>query len=73
VIELLTNVVRRAFEHPRMTTVCRPNGDPSRSAVTAEIAATRPGWVVILIGAVWIVVVALAQSALRRLTGRRGQ
>jgi hypothetical protein len=54
----VTTVLARRRDHPRRR---RPCGDPSRGAVTAEIAAALPGLVVILISAVWIVVVALAQ------------
>src|SRR5215207_6458166 len=39
----------------------RPAGDLDGGAVTAEIAAALPALVVIVVGAVWLVVVALAQ------------
>jgi TadE-like protein len=39
----------------------RSRGDPTRGAVTAEIAAALPALAVIVMGAVWLVVVALAQ------------
>jgi hypothetical protein len=39
----------------------RLRGDPARGAVTAEIAAAFPALVVIVMGAVWLLVVALAQ------------
>jgi TadE-like protein len=39
----------------------RPGGDLDRGAVTAELAAALPALVVIVIGAVWLVAVALAQ------------
>ncbi|MET0914981.1 MAG: TadE family type IV pilus minor pilin [Jiangellaceae bacterium] len=53
-----------------MTTISRRRGsprrrrshdDPARGAVTAEIAAALPALVVIVVGAVWLVAVALAQ------------
>jgi len=44
--------------HPRR----RPaRGDPTRGAVTAEIAVALPALVVVVIGAVWVVSIALAQ------------
>ena len=39
----------------------RRAGDPTRGAVTAEIAAALPALVVIVVGAVWLVAIALAQ------------
>lgn len=39
----------------------RPPRDPARGAVTAEIAAALPALVVVVIGAVWVVSIALAQ------------
>jgi TadE-like protein len=53
-----------------MTTISRRRGsprrrpshdDPSSGAVTAEIAAALPALVVIVVGAVWLVAIALAQ------------
>jgi hypothetical protein len=39
----------------------RRRGDPTCGAVTAEIAAALPALLVIVVGAVWLVVIALAQ------------
>ena len=47
---------RRGFPRRR-----RRHGDPTRGAVTAEIAAALPALVAIVVGAVWLVVIALAQ------------
>ena len=53
-----------------MTTISRRRGsprrrrshdDPASGAVTAEIAAALPALVVIVVGAVWLVAIALAQ------------
>lgn len=54
----MTTVVSRRRGNPRRH---RPRGDPARGAVTAEIAAALPALVAIVIGAVWLVAVALAQ------------
>ncbi len=54
----MTTVVSRRRGAPRRR---RPHGDPTRGAVTAEIAAALPALVVIIMAAVWLVVVALAQ------------
>ncbi len=39
----------------------RVRGDPERGVVTAEIATALPALVVVVIGAVWVVAVGLAQ------------
>jgi hypothetical protein len=54
----MTPVVSRRRGLPRRR---GPHGDSSRGAVTAEIAAALPTLVVIVMAAVWLVLVALAQ------------
>jgi hypothetical protein len=54
----MTQVLSRRRGAPRRR---RSPAEPTRGAVTAEIAAALPALVVIVMGAVWLVVVALAQ------------